>query len=253
MALLMGILAGVCTPFADGPSELMCTSILGGMLWVSLLLPDLTRRSGLTDILCIIGGSLGLGLSVGISVSRPSYYLVYCALLSMFHYSEFVLPVVSGQRPSFDLLLLNHGKEYSGAFTIAVLEYFISPMHLPWTVQSIGLMVSLVGLLLRMSALLTAGTKFTHSIATRRSLGHNLVTWGPYRLMRHPGYSGWFVWVVGAQLLIGNIVSLIGFTIVSYMFFKWRIPFEEGLLTDFFGDEYEQYKKDTPFSGIPYI
>lgn len=46
---------------------------------------------------------------------------------------------------------------------------------------------------------------------------------GSYRWSRHPSYAGFFYWAVATQLLLGNIVSTLGFVIVLNKFFSARI------------------------------
>ena len=81
---------------------------------------------------------------------------------------------------------------------------------------------------------------------------HVLVTTGVYQLVRHPSYFGWTLWAVGTQVMLVNPVSTVGFIGASFMFFKDRIPYEEELLVDFFGEAYIKYALKTPI-GLPFI
>ena len=45
---------------------------------------------------------------------------------------------------------------------------------------------------------------------------------------------------------------MIGFAAASYVFFKDRIPYEEELLVEMFGEAYIDYAIKTPI-GIPFI
>lgn len=49
-----------------------------------------------------------------------------------------------------------------------------------------------------------------------------------------------------------NPISLIAYTGATFYFFYDRIPYEEDLLTHFFGDEYREYKGRS-FLGIPFL
>ena len=105
---------------------------------------------------------------------------------------------------------------------------------------------------IRTLAMITAGRSFNHQIEVEREEGHVLVTEGIYSIMRHPSYAGWLYWAVGTQLLLCNPISLVLYAYSAHSFFKERIPYEEGLLEDFFGAEYVNYKKRTP-TLIPFI
>ena len=46
--------------------------------------------------------------------------------------------------------------------------------------------------------------------------------------------------------MLANPISIAGFIFASHLFFKDRIPYEEELLVDFFGDAYIEYALKTP-------
>jgi len=74
--------------------------------------------------------------------------------------------------------------------------------------------------------------------------GHQLVKTGPYRLVRHPGYLGYFICMIGIGLSLG---SLIAFALTVYMMplILWRMGREEEMLLAEFGDEYRTYMRQT--------
>jgi protein-S-isoprenylcysteine O-methyltransferase len=88
---------------------------------------------------------------------------------------------------------------------------------------------------LRSQAMVTAATNFSHTVASTKAQGHRLVTEGVYQISRHPSYTGFFWWVVGMQLLLGNPVSLPIHVAVTWRFFSNRI-----------------FCKSPPFSAPPF-
>merc|ERR1711924_329274 len=130
----------------------------------------------------------------------------------------------------------------------ALLEHFLEGLlvsgglaeALPWgfgkVLLWVGFALSLSGWALRTLALFTAQSNFTHLVMVRKRAGHALVTEGVYRLCRHPGYVGWFIWSVSTQLVLGNPVCLVLYTLVAWRFFEGRIPGEEAYLVEFFGE-----------------
>lgn len=68
-----------------------------------------------------------------------------------------------------------------------------------------------------------------------------LVTWGPYRYVRHPSYAGYFLMFVGLFLLWPNVFTILPLAAIpGYV----RVTFdEEKLLVQRFGEEYEEYRK----------
>jgi protein-S-isoprenylcysteine O-methyltransferase Ste14 len=75
--------------------------------------------------------------------------------------------------------------------------------------------------------------------------GHVLVTNGIYSVIRHPMYaSGWLL-AVAQVLLIQNWIAGPATLIVYIPFYIIRVPVEEKLMRDAFGDPYRDYLKKT--------
>ena len=55
-----------------------------------------------------------------------------------------------------------------------------------------------------------------------------------------------------AQVLLANPACLLAYTAATWFFFYDRIPHEEALLHEFFGEAYSAYKRKT-LVGIPLI
>ena len=81
---------------------------------------------------------------------------------------------------------------------------------------------------------------------------HRLVTTGVYSVLRHPSYCGWFWWSLGTQVLLANPVCLFLYALLSWRFFRDRIPFEEATLGAFYPREYPSYRARTHV-GTPFI
>jgi protein-S-isoprenylcysteine O-methyltransferase Ste14 len=68
-----------------------------------------------------------------------------------------------------------------------------------------------------------------------------LVDWGPYRYVRHPSYSGYFLMFIGFLLMWQNALALIPLiAIPGYVQITTR---EEEMLVETFGTQYRQYQK----------
>lgn len=70
---------------------------------------------------------------------------------------------------------------------------------------------------------------------------HTLITNGVYRRIRHPMYASQWLWSIGQALLLPNwIAGMAGF--VSFVpLYLLRIPREEQMMLDHFGDGYRDY------------
>jgi protein-S-isoprenylcysteine O-methyltransferase Ste14 len=70
---------------------------------------------------------------------------------------------------------------------------------------------------------------------------HRLVTWGPYRYVRHPAYLGYFLMFLGLFFLWPQVLTMLPWVAIpGYV----QVTFdEEKLLVQHFGDEYEEYRR----------
>jgi protein-S-isoprenylcysteine O-methyltransferase Ste14 len=73
---------------------------------------------------------------------------------------------------------------------------------------------------------------------------HRLITTGPYAKIRHPLYLAMIGWSAGLALVAANWVFLALALVVSSVFIL-RVPREEQMLLDQFGEEYRSYMDRT--------
>jgi len=73
---------------------------------------------------------------------------------------------------------------------------------------------------------------------------HRLITTGPYARIRHPLYAGMCGWFVSLSLLTANWI-FVGACVLTFAGLLYRIPKEEQMLIEAFGDEYKEYMKRT--------
>ncbi|MHC4556159.1 MAG: methyltransferase family protein [Planctomycetota bacterium] len=52
-------------------------------------------------------------------------------------------------------------------------------------------------------------THFEASVRIQKDRGHRVITTGPYRIVRHPGYVGAILWGISTPLIIGSVYGLI--------------------------------------------
>jgi len=96
-----------------------------------------------------------------------------------------------------------------------------------------------VGLAFTVWARLHLGTNWSGIVTVKR--GHELVTSGPYAIVRHPIYTGLVVAFVGSATALGEArgVLAVGIVVASL----WRkLRLEERWMAEQFGDDYERYR-----------
>lgn len=70
---------------------------------------------------------------------------------------------------------------------------------------------------------------------------HSLVTSGVYGRIRHPMYTAHLLWAISQGLLLHNWLAGWALLVLSVPFYIGRIPKEEQMMLEHFGDEYRQY------------
>jgi protein-S-isoprenylcysteine O-methyltransferase Ste14 len=70
---------------------------------------------------------------------------------------------------------------------------------------------------------------------------HSLVTTGVYRYIRHPMYSAHLLWAIAQGLLLSNWLAGWAFLVLPIPLYIVRIPKEEQMMLERFGEEYREY------------
>ncbi|KAL2156003.1 hypothetical protein VTH82DRAFT_747 [Thermothelomyces myriococcoides] len=219
---------------------------------------------------------LGIAFAVGVMGAIAIFALTtsslwrlpfFLAALALFHFLEFWTTAAYNPRAADirSFLLTANWPAYAIAHSFASIECLIT--NLLWAPKNssgilawrgaaplvgVGLALVVLGQAVRSAAMIHAGESFNHVVQYRRRSGHVLVTTGVYGLLRHPSYFGFFWWALGTQLVMGNMVSLVGYAVVLWKFFSSRIRIEEDYLVAFFGQEYVDYRKRVP-TLIPFV
>jgi protein-S-isoprenylcysteine O-methyltransferase Ste14 len=74
---------------------------------------------------------------------------------------------------------------------------------------------------------------------------HQLVTSGPYRLVRHPMYTAWLLLSAGLSLLSANAVLAVTWIGGLLVVLAVRLPAEERMMVQAFGNAYREYQART--------
>lgn len=136
------------------------------------------------------------------------------------------------------------------SLTIAFLFASSGIASLPSWAFYLGIGLMIAGILLRQWSIAVLGRYFSRTVGIQE--GQAVVDRGPYRLVRHPAYTGSLLTIVGLGFVLqswGAVLVLIAFFGVA---FGYRIHVEEGVLTSKLGDEYVAYAKKTK-RLIPYV
>lgn len=74
---------------------------------------------------------------------------------------------------------------------------------------------------------------------------HKVVTSGIYGYVRHPMYLAFLLWGIAQAMLLPNWIAGFGALVTGGIMFAQRIPREERMMLQTFGDDYRQYMAST--------
>ena len=135
-------------------------------------------------------------------------------------------------------------------YIFCLLIYILAPRLFDWALTPLPLWLRWTGAAITVGSIAllawiqwALGVQFHITVHTQDD--HQLISHGPYRWVRHPMYTnfflmglGWFIltanWFIGLPLMIGIVIVVLV-----------RIENEENVLLELFGDEYHIYMQRT--------
>jgi protein-S-isoprenylcysteine O-methyltransferase Ste14 len=130
-------------------------------------------------------------------------------------------------------------------------EYIFSPgtfgfayaLPFPEIIRWIGMAMPALGIIVLGTAHYHLNLSFSSFVGSKE--GHKLVQSGPYRLVRHPIYLAYLLAYLGGGLVAGNwaltFIPVTCFAVAVCI----RMPQEERILADLFGEQYTAYMRRT--------
>ena len=115
--------------------------------------------------------------------------------------------------------------------------------------EIIGAAITLMGLVVAVWARTIIGRNWSGYVSLKEN--HELVTSGPYSVIRHPIYTGFLLMIIGTAIYYASVLALIYF-VIDASIFLWRAKREEALMIKTFGKKYQDYMKRTK-ALIPFV
>jgi protein-S-isoprenylcysteine O-methyltransferase Ste14 len=109
-------------------------------------------------------------------------------------------------------------------------------------IMTAGLAVEALGLFLAIWARRHLGRNWSGEITIK--VEHELIRSGPYRLLRHPIYTGLLAMYVGAAVVTGENLAVLGLAMAAFAYWR-KIRLEETNLGVAFGADYDAYRRVT--------
>jgi protein-S-isoprenylcysteine O-methyltransferase Ste14 len=187
-------------------------------------------------------------------LDRNLFIVCYGAWLVVESFGAGILPRLlygarSGTRRDRGTVYIN-----IGTIIIAIFADFLVARRgialIPPVGYYVGLVCIVVGLIIRQWAILVLGRFFTLTVQIQSD--HTIVRNGPYRLVRHPSYTGLLLTLIGMGLALQSWLAVAINVAVFATVFGYRIYVEEKALSSAFGEKYVAYSKETK-RLIPYV
>jgi protein-S-isoprenylcysteine O-methyltransferase Ste14 len=115
---------------------------------------------------------------------------------------------------------------------------------------ALGVVIGWLGLLLRWWSFVSLGKYFT--VVMKTSKDQPVVDRGPYRVLRHPSYTGLLLAFAGFGLMLGNWVSAVGAVGLVLIALIYRLRIEERAMSAALGDRYRDFAANRA-RLIPYV
>jgi protein-S-isoprenylcysteine O-methyltransferase Ste14 len=144
-------------------------------------------------------------------------------------------------------------------FLIALVLLWTARIPLPWLYLQLwpagfrpfwlGAAVTIAGLLFAVWAREHLGSNWSRSVTIKQ--GHELITTGPYSVVRHPIYTGILTGFLGMAIAISQVR---GFVVLVLIFLAlWmKLRMEEQWMRAQFGETYATYARQTA-ALVPYL
>jgi len=126
---------------------------------------------------------------------------------------------------------------FTGAAWIDLFSFYL-PNWLRWA----GFVLGIFSVVFWTWTQATLDTQWSAQLQLKKN--HHLVTTGPYAYIRHPLYLGMIGWSISVSLLTANWI-FVAVCVLSVAGLVWRVPKEEQMMIEAFGDEYKAYMQRT--------
>ena len=144
-------------------------------------------------------------------------------------------------------------------FVMVIVLLSTTRIPLPWLYRQlwpsgiwsfcIGAAVTVAGLLFAVWARQHLASNWSSSVTIKQD--HELITTGPYAVVRHPIYTGILTGFLGTAIALSQVRGVIGFVVIFIVFWA-KLRKEEEWMRSQFGETYATYARETA-ALVPYL
>ncbi|HAW50272.1 TPA: hypothetical protein DCX16_04930 [bacterium] len=181
-----------------------------------------------------------------------NFTYIYLFFLAVFLFFRFIRNRATQNRQDGDVhsswILPFQFWFYIIIIILTIVEFFTIERKINLSVSIFGFLICILGILGREWAIKALGNFWTADIRIKKD--HKLIKDGPYKYVRHPNLLCLLLEINGLCFIPNSYYSLIFVWIVYFPLILLRIYFEEKVLLDVFGNEYDNYKREV-FALLP--
>jgi protein-S-isoprenylcysteine O-methyltransferase Ste14 len=165
-------------------------------------------------------------------------------------HSGIVAGAPSNPQDAGTLRLINLGSNLALflAFVVSFLPWLVIPY--PRLALYLGTGLLVVGSLFRRYCFQILGKYFTAAVTVTSN--QPVIEKGPYRWIRHPGYTAGFIMFLGIGVALGSWLSVAIFFAEILLVYRRRVKAEEAALLNTLGEPYRAYMARTK-RFIPFV
>lgn len=164
----------------------------------------------------------------------------------------------AGQKPAAERKSRRSQLFYRLLYGIGIMLFVVPHFHKPWNltltptpdwVRVAGAAICALGLIFTLWARRTLAGNWSSDVTFKQ--GHELIRTGPYRLVRHPIYTGLLVMFLGTAVNSGLVRSWVGLLAIAISFWI-KLKQEEKIMLEHFPDTYPAYRKQVK-ALVPFV
>jgi protein-S-isoprenylcysteine O-methyltransferase Ste14 len=157
------------------------------------------------------------------------------------------------RRPGPEEAYPNSRRGATALFLVTVIVAALDDGRFHWTALSRSTQILALPVLILAAALqvwaMAVNPFFSTAIRIQAERGHELITRGPYRFIRHPGYLAMIVMMPATAMALGSLAALIPAVCYAAVIL-WRLQREDGFLTENLAS-YPEYLRSVRHRLIP--
>jgi len=117
-------------------------------------------------------------------------------------------------------------------------------LYLATLLSAAAILIAVFSVWMVIAAVRTLGKQW--AVAARVLESHELITGGPYHIVRNPIYTGMFGMLIATGIAASQWWAVVLGIVLFWYGTQFRISVEEKLLREAFGEKFDQYAREVP-------